>query len=447
MILGLVIIVSALLCVFLIRRQFNYWERKKIAFIQPSIPFGNLKAVVKTEKSMGDAINDLYHQTNKPFIGIYLLFRPAILVRDPELVKHVLVTSFSHFHDHGVFCDVENDPMSANLFSLSGAEWKALRSKLTPAFSSGKLKVIFHTVQANGQKLQLHLEKSIADKNVVELKDLCSRFVVDVIGSTIFGVESNSINHRDDGLFRIGRQLAGSRTKFLDGVRVLGSFLCPSLMKFLRIKSLPAYVSNYMLDLVKKTIEYRESNEVAPNDLMQLLLNLRNTGSVDGSSLQSGKSLSVEEIASNIFLFYIAGSESSSSTISFCIHEISQNVNLMAEVVTEIDKVLKKYNGEVTYEGIMEMRLVEKCAYETMRKYPGLPIMNRICTKDFPVPDSNVVIKKGTAVIIPVLGMQTDPENFPDPMKFDPYRFDGQNADCKNAFFPFGDGPRNCIGW
>lgn len=83
---------------------------------------------------------------------------------------------------------------------------------------------------------------------------------------------------------------------------------------------------------------------------------------------------------------------------------------------------------------------------ETMRKYPPLPMLNRICVKPYRVPGTEVVIEEGTPVIISLLGLQRDPEYYPEPLKFDPERFSNENNIVPYTYLPFGDGPRNCIG-
>lgn len=89
-------------------------------------------------------------------------------------------------------------------------------------------------------------------------------------------------------------------------------------------------------------------------------------------------------------------------------------------------------------------------AAETLRKYPSVPMLNRVCNKDYKIPGSNCIIEKGTSVIIPALSMQRDPKYFPNPMQFDPSRFLPENTVNKSfvdmPYMPFGDGPRNCIG-
>lgn len=84
---------------------------------------------------------------------------------------------------------------------------------------------------------------------------------------------------------------------------------------------------------------------------------------------------------------------------------------------------------------------------ETLRKYPALPILNRICTKDYAVPNSSKIIKEGSAIIISLLALGRDPLNFPNPMEYRPERYTDQPPNFnEDANIPFGDGPRMCIG-
>jgi cytochrome P450 len=83
---------------------------------------------------------------------------------------------------------------------------------------------------------------------------------------------------------------------------------------------------------------------------------------------------------------------------------------------------------------------------ETLRLHPVLGFFNRICDKPYKVPGTDVVLDKDTPVIIPILGLQRDPEYFPDPLEFNPERFNEDQAQVPFTFLPFGEGPRFCIG-
>lgn len=80
--------------------------------------------------------------------------------------------------------------------------------------------------------------------------------------------------------------------------------------------------------------------------------------------------------------------------------------------------------------------------------YPPIAVLNRIAKHDYKVPGTNHVIEKDTTVVIPNFAIQRDPQYYPNPDKFDPNRFDGDEVQTRNplAWLPFGTGPRNRIG-
>ncbi|XP_020799742.1 probable cytochrome P450 6d4 isoform X3 [Drosophila serrata] len=211
-----------------------------------------------------------------------------------------------------------------------------------------------------------------------------------------------------------------------------------------------------MLEIVKETVEHREKHGIVRKDLLQLLIQLRNTGKIDENDEKSFsiqktpdghiKSISLEAITAQAFIFYIAGQETTGSTASFTIFELAQYPELLQRLQTEVDETLAKNGGEITYDALQKMEFLELCVQETLRKYPGLPILNRECTQDYTVPETNHVIPKGTPVVISLYGIHRDPEYFPDPEKYDPYRFSEESRNYDSTgFMPFGEGPRICI--
>lgn len=134
--------------------------------------------------------------------------------------------------------------------------------------------------------------------------------------------------------------------------------------------------------------------------------------------------------------------------MSYCLFELAKNPEILKKVQKELDEVLK--TGKLNYESLHELKYLECCIDEALRKYPIVPLLMRECTEDFTIPNSDLVIPKGMGLMIPVLGLQRDPEIYDDPMQFKPERFlDSPNGNGKSKglfYLPFGDGPRNCIG-
>lgn len=119
----------------------------------------------------------------------------------------------------------------------------------------------------------------------------------------------------------------------------------------------------------------------------------------------------------------------------------------MERAKNDIRETLEQHDGKVTYDSIMEMKFIDFCIKETLRKYPALPILNRECTKDYKVPGMDFVIKKGTSIIISLLGVSRDEKYFPNAEKYDPDRFSKERSDefFEDMYMPFGAGNRNCI--
>jgi len=153
------------------------------------------------------------------------------------------------------------------------------------------------------------------------------------------------------------------------------------------------------------------------------------------------------EIAAQVFVFFVAGFETSATTASFALYELALNPEVQDTLRNEIDQVLAKHGGKATYEALAEMNYLTQTIDETLRKYPPFPTLSRKCTKTYTLPGTDIKIEPETSVIVPVLGIHRDPEIYPDPMKFDPERFTPENKASRHHFsyLPFGEGPRNCI--
>lgn len=80
-----------------------------------------------------------------------------------------------------------------------------------------------------------------------------------------------------------------------------------------------------------------------------------------------------------------------------------------------------------------------------MRLWPALPTLTRVCEKDYQLPGTDLTIEKGVTVLLPIFALHHDGDYWQDPEKWDPSRFD-QEISKGVPFYPFGDGPRICLG-
>lgn len=128
--------------------------------------------------------------------------------------------------------------------------------------------------------------------------------------------------------------------------------------------------------------------------------------------------------------------------------------DIQDKIRNEIKDMLIRTDGQVTYDAVMninEMPYLHQIVYETLRIYPILPVLERECINPDGYslePLSDFKIPFGMPIYVPTFAIQRDEKNFPEPLKFDPERFAPENLSKIKPFtnFPFGIGPRNCIG-
>ncbi|PNF20303.1 Cytochrome P450 6a2 [Cryptotermes secundus] len=444
------------------KSEYSFWKKKGVRFISPVIPFGNIKDMILLRKATGEMLKVLYDEfPEEPFVGTYELTKPMLIIRDPELIKRVTVKDFSYFQDRGVPVNEELEPLGSHLLNLTGKKWRTLRSKLTPTFTSGKIKMMFHLMIECAEQLKDYLEKPAQNGEILEMKEAVAKYSTNVIGLCAFGLQFNAINESDSEFRRIGRRVFETSVIAAE-LRMLQSAY-PSAMKIFPMKIVPDEVNKHVIRTVKEVMEYREKNNVSRNDFMQLLIELKNKGRVhDDEPVKSEDKLdrtSHKEtetnvdftetlLASQAFIFFLAGFETSSTTLSFCLHELALNPEVQERLREEIDSTLEKYEGKITYDAIHSMSYLDKVVDETLRKYPPLPSLFRAVTKPYVIPGTSVRLHVGMKVMIPVCGLHYDPQYFPEPEIFNPENFsdDSRARRPHNAYLPFGDGPRNCIG-
>nr|CAI5868967.1 unnamed protein product [Callosobruchus analis] len=422
----------------------NYWKNMNVPQLSPSFPFGDMASVIFRKQNMGDKIKEIYDKMKgHRYVGLYFFSRSAFLPLDPVLIKDILSKDFQHFYDRGIYYDEKNDPLSAHLFSISGPKWKNLRAKLTPAFSPGKLKYMFGTIVDCGHQMISKLNEIAVEEGEVEIKEILARYTTDVIGSCAFGLECNCMRDQNAEFRLMGKRAFTQTVGDVIKMIIIRSF--PPLAKLLGIGVFSGSVTSFFNRVVKETVEYREMNNITRPDFLQLLIELRKNGQLEEQTI--GTKLTMEEAAAQAFIFFLAGFETTSTTISFALFEMAQNQSIQQRAREEVKSVFDKYEG-LTYETVMDMGYIDTVLFETMRKYPPAPVFLRKCTKTYKIPHTAVYIKEGQSVLIPCYGLHRDPEYFPDPDVFDPERFNAENKSkiWDYTYMPFGDGPRNCIG-
>ncbi|XP_012223711.2 cytochrome P450 9e2-like [Linepithema humile] len=440
------VIAGALGIYYFLLKNLNIFKKHGIPHIKPLPLLGNSAPMLLRRQSPADFIKLIYNlNPDAKYVGIYDLTKPTTVIRDPELIKSVTLKHFDTFMDHVGFVEETQDPLfGKNLFSLRGERWRQMRSLLSPAFTSSKMKTMFKLMSDYGAKFGNYLAQLSPEQRTMETKNVFTRYTNDVIATCAFGVTVDSMRNPKNEFYVYGKEA----TNF-DGIVILKFFIFrifPWLARILRLRLFREKMASFFRDLVKDTIKTRDEKGIVRPDMLQLMMDNRGT--------ESKTQLNIEDMVSQAFIFFFGGFESTSTLMCFAAHEIAMNRDIQERLQNEIDQVLEKTNGQAPYEAVNNMEYLDAVINEALRIYPVSVALDRICMKDFELPPTlpgikPYTIKKGQGIWIPVYGLHHDPKYFEEPEKFDPERFLGERKNeslhC-GAYLPFGSGPRMCIG-
>lgn len=437
--------------IYWINRRQDYFKNLGIPYVPSTALLGSFDNVVLGKTGFYDQTVTLYNKPevkDKPFFGIFVFHKPGLMVTDPELIKSITVRDFNSFPNRYTSSDM-HDPLGYyTLFAADNPLWKMLRGKLSPFFTSGKLKSMYYLIDKISTQMVDYVEKRLDSENKVELevKELTSLYSTDVVASCAFGVEANSLENPDGEFRTAGKIVFG--TEFWRAFEFSAFFMLPQIMKVFRFKAFSHKVSHFIETSISHVMSERERTGDKRNDLIDTFIEMKKT---ESSTVEN---ITMDMMMAQAAAFFSAGFETSSSTQSFALYEIAMHPAVQNKLRQEIKEMLNRTDGKVTYDSVMnttEMPYLHQVVHETLRLYPILPVLDRQCVNPDGYslePLSDFKIPCGMPVYIPFYAIQRDPKYFPDPLQFDPERFSAENIGKIKPFtnFPFGSGPRNCIG-
>nr|WON00865.1 cytochrome P450 6a14 [Arma chinensis] len=433
---------------FILTKNHGYWASKNVKYIRPLPLFGNsfstALSITPAHKVQQEQYNYL---KGEQYGGIWGFWKPKLLLIDPQIIEQVMVKDFSYFTDREVTVNVDKDPLANHLVNQNGNSWKALRNKLSPVFSSGKLKTMIQQVLECSDACVEHIAKQANAGKPIEVREEMAGFTMDVIGSCAFGLNINAIKDPNSEFKKLGKVIfAPSRWAKLR--RTLGVHF-GNFLKFINWRRMPGGMTAFFINTVMSIVKYREENNFHRNDFIQLMMEVRKE---EEKQLKDGTISKIvmddNTITSNAFVFLLAGYETTATTLGYVLYELSENPEVQEKVYKEVNNVLKKHNGEITWEVLSEMKYVEMVITETLRKHTPVISVARQSVKPYKMPNSDLELPKGSVLVVPIYSIHHDPKYYPNPEKFEPERFSEENKHTlvKSTYLPFGDGPRICIG-
>lgn len=215
------------------------------------------------------------------------------------------------------------------------------------------------------KKCCVDLSNIVNNSDIIEVHDLAERYTTDVICSCAFGTECNSLLDPKSEFRKVGRKIVN--LNLFDSLRFASNVMAPDILKMFKICAFNPKYTDFFNKIVEETIADREQTNFQRNDLMDLLIRLKHNESIDTEincqNSQNDAALTVQQIAAQVFLFYLAGFETSANTISFAMYYLAKNQEIQNKVRSEMLTVLKANNNDLSYEALADMRYTEKVIY------------------------------------------------------------------------------------
>uniref|UniRef100_A0A8C2IU22 unspecific monooxygenase n=1 Tax=Cyprinus carpio TaxID=7962 RepID=A0A8C2IU22_CYPCA len=386
--------------------------------------------------------------------GIYDGRLPILMVTDLEMIKVIMVKEcYSNFINRRCYYGNSETkrttglagPFADGIIMVQDERWKRMRSTLSPYFTSGRLKEIFPIAVTHADRFIKNMQKKDHEQPV-KVKEVVGPYSLDVVTSSSFSVDIDSINNADD-------PFVTNVKKFIQfnmfNPLFLLILLFPSIAIILKKMGVTLFsksAMDFFYSAVKKIKDEHNKESDGRVDFLQLMLQNQIPGDHFGDTdEQPAKGLTDHEILSQSFIFILGGYETTSTTLTFLLYNLATNPDCLEKLVEEIDTNFPP-DTPITYDALMKMDYLEMAINESMRLLPTAPRLERSSKKTVEI--NGVTIPKDTLVGIPTYVLCRDPQLWESPDEFRPERFSPESKSVINqyAFLPFGLGPRNCIG-
>lgn len=248
------------------KRNSDYWQKRGVSGPTPKFFVGNLWDSIILKSTFGTILEEIYNSFESPYVGIFAFDEPGLLIRDPELIKQILVKDFAHFQNRVVSAPAHNELIRSLLFFSPNPEWKLARDKLTPVFSSGKMKTIFHIMENVCDEMISYMKAAPAEQNA---KILFQKYATELVTQSFYGVRSQSFE-RDDAEFLTNAQSLFGRS-LRNALAQSIYFYKSHLVSFFKLDFFPAPAQNFFRDVFWQCLKKIEKLEEKPHNLITIL--------------------------------------------------------------------------------------------------------------------------------------------------------------------------------
>ncbi|KAF5477406.1 hypothetical protein F2P56_004046 [Juglans regia] len=364
---------------------------------------------------------------------------PRVHVMDTEQLKDI-------FSKHTTFQKPQGNPLTkllvTGLASYEAEKWAKHRKIINPAFHLEKLKSFLPAIHQSCNDMICKWVSSITKEGSIELDvwPYLQNLASDVISRTAFG------SSFEEGrlIFELQREQAELTMKAIQTVYIPGWRYLPTKMNR-RMKEIHNKIQASLKDLINKREKETKAGEARNDDLLGILIE-SNIKEIQEHGNDKNIGMNLKDVIEECKLFYFAGQETTSVLLVWTMVMLSKYPYWQALAREEVLEVFGKDKPD--FEGLNHLKVVTMILYEVLRLYPPAVLLNRTIHEVTKL--GTLSLPAGVQVSLPTILIHHDHELWGDDAdEFKPERFsDGVSKATKGklSFFPFGWGPRICIG-
>jgi cytochrome P450 len=345
----------------------------------------------------------------------------AALVSKPELIEEVLVTRAKSFHK-GVNEQLVRPTAGNGIFLSEGDYWKRQRRMVSPPMHKARVAGYGDTMVRIAELVSSRWQ----DGEERDFYEEMTRIGLAIAAKTLFDAD---VEGEAAHFGAVLREVMSSVKARIDSPVPLPDWIPTPTMR--RLKRGRRNLDKLLTDAIAQR---RAAGAPEREDLLSLLLAARDE--------DDGQGMSDEQLRDEAITLFVAGFETSAINLSWILHLISRHPKVADKLHAEVSA----FDHTLGAADMPKLKYVEHVVNEAMRLYPPAWIMDRIALEDLEL--GGFHIAKGTDVWVSPWVMHRDPRFWERPLEFDPDRWQNDLAKKlpKFVYFPFGGGPRVCIG-
>ncbi len=379
-------------------------------------------------------LDALYERSYRMQMGeVHLPGLDLYMVNEPTLVRQVLTNAGDNFPKSALLGDALQPLLGESIFTTNGAQWQRQREMMDPAFAQARLNVAFPVMREATDAMLARLA-ALPDGAEHDLEVEMTHVTADIIFRTIFSepMAGPDAHRVFDAFSRFQAQVPRLMLPSLFGKRWLR---WP--WDAWRSRRAAREIRGLLEKLVRPRYEAHHAG--CPATRQDILASF-----LDARDPDSGEPFSFEALVDQVAMLFLAGHETSASALTWATHLLARAPDVQARVHAEVTAQLGTRAPEL---GDMKaLPLTRNVFRETLRLFPPVGFMARQTSRGCPMRKKQV--PAGATVVVAPWLIHRHRELWPEPDAFNPDRYDQETsrAALKQAYLPFGMGPRVCMG-